>query len=79
MFLVPDCIDDPDNQKQRIRYNVLIIKLSSRWCVKVNFVKKNKNRECPNLLFLKAFRLLISMISLSVHLNFVPLTLERAS
>lgn len=38
--------------------------------------KKIKNRECSNLVFFTASHLLIS---LSVHLNFVPLTLEDAS
>lgn len=54
----------------------LIIKLSSRWCVIENLKKKIKNRECSNLVFFTASHLLIS---LSVHLNFVPLTLEDAS
>ena len=48
MFLVPECIDGADNEKQikkPLLDNVLIIKLSSRRCVKVHFVDfvKKKN------------------------------------
>lgn len=49
----------------------LVVVCKSKFCK-----KNNKNRECSNLLFFTASHLLIN---LSVHLNFVPLTLEHAS